>query len=192
MTHVTCRLTVENRNQLRNPTLSNRVWATFNLFYLFNPAFGCQILIARFVSEGTVGGGRSSRGMARQAAAAAADYRRQGRRPAAQDGGQGWLSGDEHRCCRVRWSLLRLSRRRRTGSTRWSPATDGSNKWTSGQKCLRKAASHGRCLPQMPLYLRDAGLHLMWRDLSVTEKTRAEGRPADSQWPASGSERGGA
>ena len=31
MTHVTCRLTAKNRDQLRNPTLGNRVWAT--LFY---------------------------------------------------------------------------------------------------------------------------------------------------------------
>jgi len=29
MTHVTCRLTAKNRDQLRNPTLGNRVWATF-------------------------------------------------------------------------------------------------------------------------------------------------------------------
>ena len=29
MTHVTCRLTAENRDRLRNPTLGNRVWATF-------------------------------------------------------------------------------------------------------------------------------------------------------------------
>jgi len=29
MTHVTCRLTAENRDQLRNPTLGIRVWATF-------------------------------------------------------------------------------------------------------------------------------------------------------------------
>ena len=28
MTHVTCRLTAKNRDQLRNPTLGNRVWAT--------------------------------------------------------------------------------------------------------------------------------------------------------------------
>jgi len=32
MTHVTCRLTAKDRNQLRNPTLSNRVWTT--TFYL--------------------------------------------------------------------------------------------------------------------------------------------------------------
>jgi len=29
MTHVTCRLTAKNRDELRNPTLGNRVWATF-------------------------------------------------------------------------------------------------------------------------------------------------------------------
>ena len=28
MTHVTCRLTAKNRNQLRNPVLGIRVWAT--------------------------------------------------------------------------------------------------------------------------------------------------------------------
>ena len=32
MTHVTCRLTAKNRDQLRNPTHGNRVWATFTLF----------------------------------------------------------------------------------------------------------------------------------------------------------------
>jgi len=32
MTHVTCRLTARNRDQLRNPTLANRVWATFTFF----------------------------------------------------------------------------------------------------------------------------------------------------------------
>ena len=31
MTHITCRLTVKNRDQLWNPTLGNRVWATFTL-----------------------------------------------------------------------------------------------------------------------------------------------------------------
>jgi len=29
MTYITCRLTAKNRDQLRNPTLGNRVWATF-------------------------------------------------------------------------------------------------------------------------------------------------------------------
>ena len=29
MTHVTCRLTAKNRDQLQNPTLDSRVWTTF-------------------------------------------------------------------------------------------------------------------------------------------------------------------
>jgi len=29
MTHITCRLTAKKRDQLRNPTVGNRVWATF-------------------------------------------------------------------------------------------------------------------------------------------------------------------
>jgi len=29
MTHITCRLTAKNRDQLQNPTLGDRVWATF-------------------------------------------------------------------------------------------------------------------------------------------------------------------
>jgi len=36
MTDVTWRLTAENRDQLRNPTLGNRVWATFT-FMQFTP-----------------------------------------------------------------------------------------------------------------------------------------------------------
>ena len=50
MTHVTCRLTAENRDRLRKPTLGNRVWATRSVgklwgylyFFLeiFNPAAG--------------------------------------------------------------------------------------------------------------------------------------------------------
>ena len=32
MTPVTCRLTAKNRDQLRNPTLGSRVWATFTFF----------------------------------------------------------------------------------------------------------------------------------------------------------------
>jgi len=31
-THVTCMLTAKNRDQLWNPTLGNRVWATFTFF----------------------------------------------------------------------------------------------------------------------------------------------------------------
>jgi len=29
MTHITCMLTVNNRDQLRDPTIGNRLWATF-------------------------------------------------------------------------------------------------------------------------------------------------------------------
>ena len=32
MTHVTCRLTAKNRDQLRNPPVGSRVWATFSFF----------------------------------------------------------------------------------------------------------------------------------------------------------------
>ena len=39
MTHVTCRLTAKNRDQLRNPTtFGNRVWATFTFLHV-NLAF---------------------------------------------------------------------------------------------------------------------------------------------------------
>jgi len=34
MTHVTCRLTANNRDQLQNPMLGNRVWAIFAFFML--------------------------------------------------------------------------------------------------------------------------------------------------------------
>jgi len=34
MTHVACRLAAKNRDQLRNPTLGNRVWATFTFLPL--------------------------------------------------------------------------------------------------------------------------------------------------------------
>jgi len=39
MTHVTCRLTARNRDQLRDRTLGNGVWATFTLFYLITYSF---------------------------------------------------------------------------------------------------------------------------------------------------------
>ena len=35
MTHVTCRLTANNRDQLRNPTLDNRVWASFTFTFCY-------------------------------------------------------------------------------------------------------------------------------------------------------------
>jgi len=34
ITHVTCRLTTKNRDQLRNPTFGNRVLATFTFLLL--------------------------------------------------------------------------------------------------------------------------------------------------------------
>jgi len=46
MTHVTCRLTAKNRDQLWNPTLGNRVWATFTFITL---------RIKRFIRERKVG-----------------------------------------------------------------------------------------------------------------------------------------
>ena len=36
MIHVTCRLTAKNRDQLRKPTLGNRVWATFTFIVIVN------------------------------------------------------------------------------------------------------------------------------------------------------------
>jgi len=37
MTHVTCRLTAKNRDQLRDPTLGNyRLWATFTFLVTLN------------------------------------------------------------------------------------------------------------------------------------------------------------
>jgi len=40
MTHVTCRLTAKNRDQLRNPTLGNRVRASFTFFILSSVVSG--------------------------------------------------------------------------------------------------------------------------------------------------------
>jgi len=44
MTHVTCRLTAKNWDQLRNTTLGNRVWATFT----FLPCLGSSYSTAHF------------------------------------------------------------------------------------------------------------------------------------------------
>jgi len=49
MTHVTCRLTAKNRDQLRNHTLSNRVWATFSFFYLQ----GSDVCVGDFRGRGS-------------------------------------------------------------------------------------------------------------------------------------------
>ena len=47
MIHVTCRLTAKNRDQLRNPMLGNRVWATFTFYHtlstLLHYLVRCQI-----------------------------------------------------------------------------------------------------------------------------------------------------
>jgi len=45
MTHVTCRLTAKNRDQLRNPTLGNRVWATFFTLPVMRPEALCFRLV---------------------------------------------------------------------------------------------------------------------------------------------------
>ena len=45
MTHVTCRLTAKNQDQLRNPTLGNRVWAAFT--YAF-----CAIMLLVVLQAG--------------------------------------------------------------------------------------------------------------------------------------------
>jgi len=45
MTHVTCRLTTKNRDQLRNPTIGNQVWATLNLFTYLTVAVGQETVI---------------------------------------------------------------------------------------------------------------------------------------------------
>jgi len=48
MTHITCRLTAENRDQLRNPTLGNRVWATLNfLAYVSVSLSAMQLFCAK-------------------------------------------------------------------------------------------------------------------------------------------------
>ena len=44
MTHVTCRLTAKNRSRLRNPTLGNRVWATFLAHRLCVSACLCRVM----------------------------------------------------------------------------------------------------------------------------------------------------
>ena len=50
MTHVVCRLTVKNRDQLRNPTLGNRVWATFTfLGVVLSDSAGVDQISSRLV-----------------------------------------------------------------------------------------------------------------------------------------------
>jgi len=45
MTHSTCRLTAKNRDQLRNPTLGNRAWATCNFICLALFARLCNLVL---------------------------------------------------------------------------------------------------------------------------------------------------
>ena len=53
MTHVVCRLTVKNRDQLRNPTLGNRVWATFTfLGVVLSDSAGVDQISSRLVCLG--------------------------------------------------------------------------------------------------------------------------------------------
>ena len=44
MIHITCRLTAKNWNQLRNPTLSNRAWATFT-FTVVELSVRCVLVV---------------------------------------------------------------------------------------------------------------------------------------------------
>jgi len=44
MTHVTCRLTAKNPDQLRNPTLGSRVWATFTFLVVSVCKVSCHSL----------------------------------------------------------------------------------------------------------------------------------------------------
>jgi len=56
MTHITCTLTAKNRDQLRNPTLGNRVWASFTFYETFLPCViaGWMLLIDAGASCGHV------------------------------------------------------------------------------------------------------------------------------------------
>ena len=49
MTHITCRLTAKNRNQLRNPTIRNRVWTTFTTLETSNFVHGLAMWSLSFL-----------------------------------------------------------------------------------------------------------------------------------------------
>ena len=57
MTYITCRLTAKNWDQLRNPTLGNRVWATFTFLLLPVVDFHRPILMRYVMGTFIVGGG---------------------------------------------------------------------------------------------------------------------------------------
>jgi len=56
MTHVTCRLTAKNRDQLRNPMLGNRVWVTFTFFSAFLSLDLFSLMFTNIVGPLTRGG----------------------------------------------------------------------------------------------------------------------------------------
>jgi len=47
MTHVTCRLTAKNQDQLKNPTLGNRVWVYLYLFYCLSERVFSVVVFCR-------------------------------------------------------------------------------------------------------------------------------------------------
>ena len=52
MTHITCRLTAKNWDQLRNPTLCNRVWATFTFYIVIDVIV--IVVICRSIKTATI------------------------------------------------------------------------------------------------------------------------------------------
>jgi len=54
MTHVTCRLTAKNRDQLRNPTLGSGLWATFTFLLAKKQPFFFAVTSTKACTELTV------------------------------------------------------------------------------------------------------------------------------------------
>jgi len=52
VTHITCRLTAKNWDQLRNPTLCNRVWATFTFYIVIDVIV--IVVICRSIKTATI------------------------------------------------------------------------------------------------------------------------------------------
>jgi len=50
MTHVTCRLTAKNRDQLRDPTFGNRVWATFTFLVYILELNRIEVICSRLTT----------------------------------------------------------------------------------------------------------------------------------------------
>jgi len=74
MTHITWRLTAKNGDQLRNPTLGNRVWATFTFYESLHYSCGREMELLQHVVGGGVVQGRNIRHSAAAAAAAAMSF----------------------------------------------------------------------------------------------------------------------